>query len=69
MGVLEETLKQVPALGVLAYIVIQFLRHLERRDKEYCQVQRETVDALKENSAAMAEVKVVLKQINGRRAT
>lgn len=30
-----ELLKQVPALGVLVYLVMTFLRNIETRDKEY----------------------------------
>ena len=68
MSVLEEVLKQVPALAVLAYIVIQFLRHLEKKNTDFKEINKETIAALRENSAAMAEVRVVLKQLNGKGA-
>ena len=74
MDVLTEVLKQVPALAVLGYIVIQFLKHLEMRDQllksigaECHDVQRQTSDALLENARVMAEVRVLLKDMNGQR--
>lgn len=35
MEVIIEAAKQVPALAVLGYIVVQFFRHLEKRDSQF----------------------------------
>lgn len=35
METLIEVVKQVPALAVLGYIVLQFFRHLEKRDTQF----------------------------------
>ena len=70
MTVIEEILKQVPALAVLAYIVIRFLKHLEEGNKvirsmhkECHDIQKETIAALKENAVASQEVRTALRDI------
>lgn len=73
-----ELLKQVPALAVLAFIVIQFLRYLEKKEcnlqdmltriGDTChQVQRETTErtaeALAETRATIGENSKVLGEV------
>lgn len=58
-GTLIETLQRVPELAVLVFIVIVFVRHLERRDKVIG-------ECIGENNRILGEVKAVLDRLNGR---
>ncbi len=69
MDWLIEVGKQVPSLGVLAWIVHSFLKHLADREKglaviaEACHsVQRDAIRVMQENAAVMAEIKESLKK-------
>jgi len=60
MEFIDGVIKQVPALGVMAFIVWVFLRHMETRDKsirdihnEHIIARSETRIVLRENSEAM----------------
>jgi predicted RNase H-like nuclease (RuvC/YqgF family) len=57
---LLEAGRQVPALVVLGYIVVQFLRHLSEQDKRCSENAHKASDAIKEvsvqNTEALKEV-------------
>ena len=67
-----EAAKQIPALLVLVFLIHKFLKYLIKRDEalegisEQChKVQRDAIEAIKQNSRALGEVSVLLKRLNG----
>lgn len=52
-NMITEIAKQVPSLGVLAFIVIVFLRHMERRDAVIKEIHAEHMLERKETRAAV----------------
>ncbi len=72
MDGLIEIAKQVPALGVLAWIVYKFLGHLHKRDSilkdisNQChQVQGCATEAVNKNSEILGKVLMALDKLNG----
>ena len=50
---LVEIIKQVPSLGVLCFIVVVFLRYLERRDAIIREIHAEHLNERKETRLAV----------------
>ncbi len=72
-GLLEELIKQIPAVGCLALIVIVFLKHLEKRDanlsvisKGCHEIQKDAIKCINENTRVLGEVCSVLLRLNGK---
>ena len=63
MEILTEAAKQLPALCVMVYLVLRFLKFVEARDKllseisDKCHAQQaKATEAIKENSTAMGRM-------------
>jgi len=70
---LDKIVEQVPSLGVLAFIVVQFLRHLRARDETLKEISdrchdcnRDAQVCIQENSKVLGEVGTVLQRLNGK---
>lgn len=60
-GLLTEAMKQVPALGVLVYVVYVFVRHLgASRDAAY-KILADSNQVTRENTKAIDELRLVLR--------
>ncbi len=71
---IAELVKQVPALVVLVFVVIRFLRHIGERDRQFeaviarvsgqChEVQQAASRAIESNTVAVAEIRPVLAEV------
>jgi len=74
---MEETafnvLRQIPAVAVIAFLVVKFLKHLEIRDAflrglqdDARKVQDQATDALRENTQVLSRVEHYIKSLNER---
>jgi len=59
-------IKTVPALSILGGVVYLFIRYLEQRDKEVRHLLERTINALNENSLALKDIQVHVKENNKR---
>ena len=66
-SLIQEFVKQVPALAVLAFIVVKFIRYLCDREKREDALHRDTIEVIKENSEVLGGVKTLLNRANGKR--
>ena len=76
---LNEAMQQVPALAVLVFVLIAFLKHMDKVNarhqlmvehwhkvqREATEVNRRCAEALGENSNVLREVSVLLRKMNG----
>jgi len=71
-NVVFEIAKQVPALGVFAFIVVKFLQaqkqmsaHLDVMQQRCHQLQERSLNCMSDNTEILGEVKQVLTRMNG----
>ncbi len=67
-----ELLKEAPYIAALVYIVFMFLKHLKSRDAVLREIsdqchenQRQSTEAIRDNSIALGEVRLALVKMNG----
>lgn len=63
---LEGIATQVPALAVLAFVVVVFVKFLGKREDSLAQFQRAGLEVIRENSRVLGEVHSTLKRLNGK---
>ena len=56
---------QVPALAVLAFVVVVFVKYLAKREESLAQFRHEELEVIRENSKVLGEVHSTLKRLNG----
>ena len=69
---INEIVNQVPALGVLAFIVVKFLQshkqvaqHLDNMQDRCHKLQERALNSMDANTEVLGEVKQALSNING----
>ena len=62
----EDIATQVPALAVLAFVVVVFVKYLAKREDALVQFRHEELDVIRENSKVLGEVNSTLKRVNGK---
>ena len=67
---LNEAVKQVPSLAVLVFIVVMFLRHIQRFADVVMTIHKEASSALHANTHALGQtnelLRAVSRELNGR---
>ncbi len=54
-NIFKEIVSQIPALGVLCFIVATFIRHMDKRDKLVVQMHEESMSERRESRAVIRE--------------
>jgi hypothetical protein len=65
-SLLTEAIKQVPALAVLAYLTVQFLKHLKDRDKTFTDELKQIHESGKESRDSNTNAIMKNNEITGR---
>ena len=60
---ITQLIQQVPALAVLAFVVVTFLKHLEKIEKRCCEASDAATKAIQDNTEALSAIKTIIGQL------